>query len=394
MSILFFDPPDTRTNLLPLTYTRPISEIRVGIYKIAEKWCNYLETDYFGYQTEDYLSKKFPRIKVDLRTTWINATILPDTDLVEAIKALGTHEALVKENTLIAFNGESENAIINRKSHTGPFSAIQHPWEIFQLNGQEIRKDFEYIKSIRKSEQLLDPYTSVYGNDLFLEKGATIKASILNTENGPIYIGKDAEVQEGSIIRGPFCLGEGGSLRLGSKMRGDITVGPHCKVGGEVSNSVFFGHSNKAHDGYLGNSVIGEWCNLGAGTNNSNLKNTYDQVKMWNYHTLEFEKTELQFCGLIMGDHSKAGINTMFNTGTSAGVAANIFGGGFPRQIIPSFSWGGSRGFMTYDFNKAISTIQNVFGRRDIELSDEDIKIFEHIFKETSAVRSWEKTNK
>ena len=394
MSIIFFDPADSRKTLLPLTYTRPISEIRIGILKISEKWCAHLDITHFGYDTEEYLSNAFPKINADTQTLWINATVLPTNDLVEAIQALGSHEALIQKGLVLAFKGESQEAIINKKSFEGEIHAIRYPWDIFLQNGREIVSDYAFVTSNRSSYPLNDPHTKTYGEDIFIEEGTSIKAAILNAENGPIYIGKNAEVQEGSIIRGPFALCEGGSLRMGCKIRGDSTIGPYSKVGGEVSNSVIFGNSNKAHDGYLGNSVIGEWCNLGAGTNNSNLKNNYEPVKMWDYQSHQFEPTGLQFCGLIMGDHTKTGIGSMFNTGTTVGVSANIFGSGFPRQIIPSFSWGGARGFITYEFQKAVDTIKKAMGRRNIDMKEEEIEILKHVFDNTSEIRNWEKQHK
>ena len=394
MSIVFIDPADSRKTLLPLTYTRPVSELRIGILKISEKWCTRLNQSHFGYDTEDYLKDVFPKISTDFQTLWINATLLPSEELVQAIEALGSHEALLQKDMLLAFKGESRETIVNKKTFEAQIDRIQYPWDIFLQNGREIKRDYALLTSGRNSQPLNDPHTRTYGEDIFIEDGATIKASILNAENGPIYIGKDAEIQEGCIVRGPFALCENGSLRMGSKIRGDSTVGPHSKVGGEVSNSVVFGNSNKAHDGYLGNSVIGEWCNLGAGTTNSNLKNNYEPVKMWDYQSRQFEKTGLQFCGLIMGDHTKAGIGTMFNTGTTVGVCSNIFGGGLPSQLIPSFSWGGARGFMTYDFNKAMDTITKVMGRRDIELEEKERDILRHIFDNTSEIRNWQKQHK
>ncbi len=394
MSILFFDPADSRKTLLPLTYTRPIAEMRIGILKISEKWCIRLDQPHFGYDTESYLAGAFPKIDADFQTLWINASILPSDALVEAVMALGSHEALLNKDILLAFKGESQESIVNKKTFEGQIDRIQYPWDIFLQNGREITKDFALVTSNKTSQPITDPHTKTYGENIFIEEGASIKASILNAENGPIYIGKNAEVMEGSIIRGPFSLGEGASLRMGSKIRGDSTVGPYSKVGGEVSNSVVFANSNKAHDGYLGNSVLGEWCNLGAGTNNSNLKNNYEPVKMWDYQTHQFEKTQLQFCGLIMGDHTKAGINSMFNTGTTVGVCANIFGGGLPSQLIPSFAWGGARGFMTYEFQKAIDTIKKVMGRRNIEMKEEEIEILKYVFDNTADIRSWQKQHK
>ena len=393
MSIIFFDPADSRKTLLPLTYTRPIAEIRVGIFNISEKWCAQLNTSHFGYNTEDYLSQVYPAIKTDLQTIWINATVLPTAELVDAVLAMGSREALVSDNITLAFRGESKENIINKRDFEGQINTIRYPWDIFLQNGREIINDYALLDST-ESRGLDDPHTITYGDQIFIESGASIKASILNAENGPIYIGKNAEVQEGSIIRGPFALCESASLRLGSKIRGDSTIGPYSKVGGEVSNSVIFGNSNKAHDGYLGNSVIGEWCNLGAGTNNSNLKNNYEPVKMWDYESHQFEKTGLQFCGLIMGDHTKTGISSIFNTGTTVGVCSNIFGGGLPSQIIPSFSWGGSRGFMTYDFQKAIDTIKKVLERKNITINEEEIEILRYVFNNTSEIRNWQKQHK
>ncbi|MEQ8555643.1 MAG: GlmU family protein [Cyclobacteriaceae bacterium] len=394
MSIIFFDPADSRKTLLPLTYTRPISEIRIGVLTISEKWCAQLDTTHYGYDTEEYLSNVFPKIKADTQTLWINATVLPTNDLVEAIQALGSHEALMQKGLVLALKGESQDAVINKKSFEREIHVIRYPWDIFLQNGREIASDYAFVTSNRNSYPLNDPHTITYGEDIFIEEGASIKAAILNAEGGPIYIGKNAEVQEGSIIRGPFALCEGSSLRMGCKIRGDSTVGPYSKVGGEVSNSVIFGNSNKAHDGYLGNSVIGEWCNLGAGTSNSNLKNNYEPVKMWDYQSHQFEPTGLQFCGLIMGDHTKTGIGSMFNTGTTVGVSANIFGSGFPRQIIPSFSWGGARGFITYEFQKAVDTIKKVMERRNIDMKEAEIEILKHVFDNTSEIRNWQKQRK
>jgi UDP-N-acetylglucosamine diphosphorylase/glucosamine-1-phosphate N-acetyltransferase len=232
----------------------------------------------------------------------------------------------------------------------------------------------------RKSQPLNNSCRNIGKGKIFIEEGASANDTTFNTTTGCIYIGKDAEVMEGSVVRGPFALCEHSVLKMSSKIYGATTIGPHSKVGGEVNNSVVFGYSNKAHDGFLGNSVIGEWCNLGADTNNSNLKNNYANVKLWNYSGENFIDTGLQFCGLIMGDHSKCGINTMFNTGTVAGVSSNIFGSGFPRNFIPSFSWGGAQGFTTYRFEHAIETAQLVMQRRNTELTDNDKDILKYIF--------------
>ena len=270
-------------------------------------------------------------------------------------------------------------------------SQITYPWDIFRLNGSEIKHDFALLTNGKKSQPFKDPHTKTYGDQIFIEEGARVKAAVLNAENGPIYIGKEAEIQEGALIRGPFALCEYSVVNMGAKIKGDTTVGPHSKVGGEVSNSVIFGYSNKGHEGFLGNSVIGEWCNLGADTSNSNLKNNYAPVKMWDFATGRFKDTGLQFCGLIMGDHSKSGINTMFNTGTTIGVSANIFGDGFPRTIIPSFAWGGSSGFTTYQTRKAFETAELVMKRRNKALTEADKAVLSHIFEITAENRVWDK---
>ena len=271
---------------------------------------------------------------------------------------------------------------------------LQKTWQIFQFNGSEIRKDFTLLTKGRTSQPVNDPHTIVYGADqIFIEEGAKIKAAVLNAEGGPIYIGKNTEIQEGSLIRGPFALCEGSTINMGAKLRGDTTVGPFSKVGGEISNSVIFGYSNKGHEGFLGNSVIGEWCNLGADTNTSNLKNNYASVKLWDYTRGGFANTGLQFCGLMMGDHSKCGINTMFNTGTVVGVGANIFGDGFPRNFIPSFSWGGAAGFSTFTMVKFEETAKAVFGRRGLEWTPAEKEILDKVFELTKSYRIWDKTS-
>jgi UDP-N-acetylglucosamine diphosphorylase/glucosamine-1-phosphate N-acetyltransferase len=281
---------------------------------------------------------------------------------------------------------------MDRIQFEGSVTAIQKSWHIFQVNAAEIRKDYELITAGRRSEALEDPHTIVYNaSQVFIEPGAKIKAAVLNAEGGPIYIGKNAEVQEGSLIRGPFALCEGSTVNMGAKMRGDTTVGPFSKVGGEISNAVMFGYSNKGHEGFLGNAVIGEWCNLGADTNTSNLKNNYAEVKIWDYTKGGFANTGLQFCGLMMGDHAKAGINTMFNTGTVVGVGANVFGDGFPRNFIPSFSWGGASGFSTFQVRKFEETAIAVMKRRGLEYSETEKEIIQKVFDLTRHYRIWDK---
>jgi UDP-N-acetylglucosamine diphosphorylase/glucosamine-1-phosphate N-acetyltransferase len=391
MNIILFDDPAVRNELLPLTYTRPVAAIRVGILTIAEKWKNWLGLDYY-YQTEEYLQKKFQPAK-STQNLLINGAICPDSDLVDAIKALPAGYFLIQQNTLIAANNpQSEITEHNTISYQKEVVIINKLWKIFGENAAQIKSDFKRITSGRKSAPITDPFTQVYApENIFLEPGAVVRASILNAENGPIYLGKNSVVNEGSIIRGSFSLGEESQVNMGAKLRGDTTVGPYSKIGGEVSNSVIFGFSNKGHDGFLGNSVIGEWCNLGADTNTSNLKNNYDLIKLWNHASQRFEPTGLQFCGVILGDHSKCGINTMFNTGTVVDVCSCVFGEGYPPNFIPSFAWGGAKGFVTHQFEKAIATEQRVLGRRSINLTSIDQEILKTIYNSTGHYRKWEK---
>jgi UDP-N-acetylglucosamine diphosphorylase/glucosamine-1-phosphate N-acetyltransferase len=385
MNVILFD--TDRENLYPLSFTRPISEFRIGISTIKEKWEFYYND--VSVKTDDYLSEKFPE-KIEKDNLWINSSVLPNKDLVTEINSLRKGELLKKDKVIIAVHNHMFTAseLDTIDSHS-TFNKIDDLWDIFSLNGEEIKTDFKHLVISKHSETLLETNTCFGEYPIFIEKGAKVNCAILNSTNGPIYIGKNAEVMERSIIRGPFAMCNNSVLKMGAKIYGSTTLGPFCKVGGEVNNSVFFGYSSKAHDGFLGNSVIGEWCNLGADTNNSNLKNNYTEVKLWNHKTERFKKTGLQFCGLIMADHSKCGINTMFNTGTIVGVSANIFGSGFPRNFIPSFSWGGSSGFTTYKINKVFEVARIVMKRRKIEFTNTDKNILEKIFELTSKYRNY-----
>ncbi len=390
MNYILFDGP-YRDNLLPFTYTRPVADIRIGILTIREKWEQYL--DYTTTTvTEEYLSTKFPMVEFELNIM-INASYLPNMELVEMIKNLKQQEAIFKDDDVVAFYAEEAQDDIDLNAfksieYSGELLSVKHTWDIFSKNGEALQDDFELLTKNRSSQPIPSSVKTINAERIFIEEGAVVEFAILNATNGPIYIGKNAEIMEGSVIRGPFALCESAVVKLAAKIYGPTTVGPFSKVGGEINNSVLFGYSNKGHDGFLGNSVLGEWCNLGADTNNSNLKNNYAPVRLWNYTTEGFAKTGLQFCGLMMGDHSKCGINTMFNTGTVVGVSANIFGGGFPRNFIPSFSWGGSGGFSTYLTKKAFETAKVVMQRRKEDLTDEDKAILEHIFEETKKYRT------
>ncbi len=389
MNYILFDGP-YRNNLLPFTFTRPVADLRVGILTIRQKWESYLECTTTTV-TEDYLAGKFPMVEME-DNIMINASFLPNTEVVEFVKNLNYNQALFKGEDAIAFfakEGEEVNDFSSFEAieFEGDILKIEHTWDIFAKNGEAISEDFSLITKDKQSQPIPASVHTINAEHIFIEKGATLNFATLNASSGPIYIGRDAEVMEGSMVRGPFALCHNSTLKLGSKIYGPTTIGPHSKVGGEVNNSVIFGFSNKGHDGFLGNSVLGEWCNIGADTNNSNLKNNYAEVRLWDYKTEGFAKTGLQFCGLMMGDHSKCGINTMFNTGTVVGVSANIFGSGFPRNFVPSFSWGGSKGFVTYKTNKAFEVAEVVMGRRKEEFTKKDHAILEHIFEETKQYR-------
>jgi UDP-N-acetylglucosamine diphosphorylase/glucosamine-1-phosphate N-acetyltransferase len=392
MNVILFDDPIIRLDLLPFTFTRPVAMIRVGILTINEKWEKWLGTKAY-FQTQPYLQGKYPASTTSIDTLLINGAVCPDKNLVDSIRSMPTGHFLVKGQLLIAGNNPAgEMTQSNTLQYPGDVTVIDKSWKIFRENGNQIRLDFKLLTAGRKSKPFPDKHTVIYCEEnVFVEEGVTVKAAVINAENGPVYLGLNSIVQEGALIRGPFALCEGGHLNMGAKVRGDTTVGPFSKVGGEISTSVLFGYSNKAHDGFLGCSVLGEWCNLGADTNTSNLKNNYDQIRLWNHGTGGFEDTGLQFCGLMMGDHSKCSINTMFNTGTVVDVSANIFGEGFPRNYIPSFSWGGSGGYTTYKIDKALETAGRVMARRNIPLDKVEQEILIAVYKMTAVTRVWEK---
>ena len=389
MNYILFDGP-VRNQLLPFTYTRPVADIRVGILTIREKWEQYLKTTTTTV-TEDYLSDKYPMVEME-ENIMLNAAYLPNPELIELVTSLEKNQAIFKDEDVIAFfTTEAEEDIDFDKFDAIEFDndilKIEHTWDIFSKNGEAIQQDFDLLTKERTSQSIPSSNNVIAPENIFIEEGAKLEFTTLNASSGPIYIGKNAEIMEGSIIRGPLALCDDATIKLGAKIYGPTTVGPFSKVGGEVNNSVLFGYSNKGHDGFLGNSVLGEWCNLGADTNNSNLKNNYAEVRLWDYDTERFARTGLQFCGLMMGDHSKCGINTMFNTGTVVGVNANIFGSGFPRNFVPSYSWGGASGFTTYLTKKAFEVAEVVMSRRNIEFTDQDKAILEHVFEETKKYR-------
>jgi UDP-N-acetylglucosamine diphosphorylase/glucosamine-1-phosphate N-acetyltransferase len=358
----------------PLTLTRPVGNLRMGILTNDERWKLYLSDAEIGFNTEKYLSGKFGSIENAVR---VNAAVIPNEDIVAAVMHLEDNTALYLNDIFLAENGQATEKI----QFKGEVPVIlENRWDLFQKNDLVLKADFELITSGRKSQKLSRTNTVIGSSELiFLEEGAKVEASILNTTNGPIYIGKDAEIMEGSIVRGPLGMCEHSALKLGTKIYGATTLGPHCKVGGEVNNSVFQAYTNKGHEGFVGNSLIGEWCNLGADTNTSNLKNNYGNVSTYSFETEKEEKTNVQFMGLTMGDHSKCGINTMFNTATVIGVSCNIYGADFPPKFIPSFSWGGSAGFVPFKFEKAVEYANNMMDRRGLKLSEEEVEIMRNL---------------
>jgi UDP-N-acetylglucosamine diphosphorylase/glucosamine-1-phosphate N-acetyltransferase len=395
MNYILFD-DDAWENLLPLSYTRPVSEVRIGIMTLKDKWelllqkkCNNL--------TQEYLQEKYP-FKITDDNVLINSSILPTAEIVEAIKKLQLNEALIYRSLLIAVRLNKEKLVdfwygdvsrYNQILFEPTVYIIEYPWNVFSLNDRALRDDFELLTKNLKTEFISKTNHVINEQDIYIAPSAKVEFATLNASTGPIYIDEDAEVMEGTLIRGPFYLGKHSTTKLGAKVYGATTIGPYSKVGGELNNVVILGYSNKAHDGFLGNAVIGEWCNIGADSNNSNLKNNYALVRMWSYKEERFVPTGLQFAGLVMGDHSKCGINTMFNTGTVIGVSANIFGAGFPRNFIPSFSWGGAAGFTTYAPKKAFETMELVMQRRQIELSQTDKDIIKKVFSLSEKYRKF-----
>lgn len=390
MNYILFDGP-IRNALLPFTFTRPVADILIGIMTIRQKWEARLGSTITTI-TEEYLSTKFPMVEME-ENVMINAAYLPNDTLAELVSDLKENQAIFKGDDVIAFFTTENQEEVDFDAYeiiqyNGDALTVEHTWDIFSKNDAAIREDFIYLTEDRKSQPIPKSVNVIAPENVFIEEGAKLEFVTLNASTGPIYIGKNAEIMEGTVIRGPFALCENAQVKLNAKVYGATTVGPGSRIGGEVKNSILFANSNKGHDGFLGDSVLGEWCNIGADSNNSNLKNNYEEVKLWSYETEGFAKTGLQFCGLMMGDHSKCGINTMFNTGTVVGVSTNIFGSGFPRNFVPSFSWGGAGGFTTYVTKKAFETAKLVMGRRNIDFDETESAILEHIFEET---KKWRK---
>lgn len=395
MNYILFD-DETRYQLLPFTHTRPVADIRCGIMTIRERWEHFIGLT-TSTLTEDHIQALFPLVSTS-DNVFINGSVIATEELWNKIKSLKPQEQLVHKNIIIA-SRVTDTAVkfgktlsidtsLNDIEYHGEFIQISHPWDIFSYNEQVLIADFNLLTKGRESQKMPEHVTVVGSEHIFLEEGAVINAGcIINATTGPVYLGKNAELLEGVMIRGAVAICDNAVVKMGAKIYTGTTIGNNCKVGGEINNVVFFANSNKGHDGYLGNAVIGEWCNLGADTNCSNLKNNYDKIKVWDEYNFKSIQTGLTFCGLLMADHSKCGINTMFNTGTVVGVSANIYGGSFPEKFIPSFAWGGSEGMTTYKLEKAMETAERMMSRRNKTLSEQEIKMFETIFALTEKQR-------
>ena len=393
MTLIFFD-DQARETLLPLTFTKPVCEIRVGILTIGEKWQKYLNTEEKGCKTADYLQQKYP-FRSSSDNLFINGSICPDEELLEAVDKLKDGQVLVKDAVLIAARVHEAGlehfdvhhfAGHETVSYGNDFTRIVYPEHIFGFNPREIRKDFALLTKGRTSAPISSTNT-ILGDQIFAEEGFEAECSVFNATFGPMYFGKNSQVWENSAIRGSFALCDNSQVKMGARIYSGTTIGPYCRVGGEINNAVLQAYSSKGHDGYLGNSVLGEWCNIGADSNNSNLKNTYAEVRLWDYQNENFRKTGMQNCGLIMADHAKCAINTMFNTGTVVGVSANVFGAGFPRHFVPDFSWGGAQGFSVYSLNKMFETAEKVFERRDKVFDETEKAIITKVFELTEKYR-------
>lgn len=377
------------SSLRPLTFTRPVADLRIGILTITEKWEKSLQAT-AGWLTAPHLSAKYPALVEN--NLLINGSVCPDDQLIEAVLNLKPQQVLLSGTIIIAAkpeDGKSHN--FDRSEYTKiPYAAelvqIVFPEDIFKNNDAELRKDFSLLTAGRTSQKLSSTNTFL-GDNIFVEEGATAECSTFNSLKGPIYLGKESQVWEGVNIRGSFALCDHSDVKMGTKIYGQTTIGPFSRVGGEINNSVIWGYSSKGHEGYLGNAVLGQWCNIGAGSNNSNLKNNYAEVRLWDYESENFRKTGMQFCGLVMADHAKCAINTQFNTGTVAGISANIFGAGFPRNFIPDFAWGGAHGFDVYTLKKFFETAEKVFERRSKVFDQQEKDLLTAVFELTQQFR-------
>ncbi len=386
-NIILADNAEARLNLLPLTFTRPIARLLTGLFTIEERWQRYLPGDY-SYLTADYLSEVFPFRASGDDNLIIDSRVIADRQLSEAVSALQMGEGLMAGDVLVARRGAVDGEAAILREYDGQVTVINRPFDVFLTNGAALESDFAEVTRGRASQPV--PQSCMVIGDvsrLFIEEGATVSGAVINVETGPVYIGRGATVMEGACMRGPIAILDHSTVNMGAKIYGATTIGPHSKVGGELNNVVILGYSNKAHDGFLGNAVIGEWCNLGAGCTASNLKNDYTEIKLWNYASRRFQRSGLQFCGLIMGDHSKGGINTMFNTATVLGVGVNVHGTGFPRNFVPSFSDGSAAGFSEQSLQKFLDVATRVMARRDRTLGDAEVRMYEALYSLTETYR-------
>ncbi|MHB1922933.1 MAG: putative sugar nucleotidyl transferase [Chitinophagaceae bacterium] len=379
-NIILVDHPIIREKLYPFSLTRPIGEFRIGITTLSQKWEHFLKGP-VSFLTSDYLQEKYPA-HLGADNYFIFSHCLPSSDLIDSILDLGPNESLYQDGEWIAYRGKSlkDRETSRQKPYLENLSQLTFPYQIFQLIDHFLREDFQILTKNRFSQPISATNQILGRENIFLEEGVYLECSVLNATQGPIYIGANAQIMEGCLIRGPFSLGNHGVLKMGTRIYGATSIGPHCVAGGEIKNSMFFGFSNKSHDGYIGDTVIGEWCNLGADTNSSNLRNNMGRVKIWNQHLGSYTDAGDK-CGLIMGDYSRSGISSMFNTGTVVGVSCNIFGGDFPPKHIPSFSWGGASGWMQYQLDKAVADANAWKSLKGVKQSLMDEKILRSVFE-------------
>ncbi|WP_341664331.1 putative sugar nucleotidyl transferase [Blattabacterium cuenoti] len=390
MNFILYDGIEWK-KLFPITLTRPVSEIRLGLFTIKERWEKYIGKTAYDIITQPFLSKKYSKKKDSYfeNMLFINSSFLPNEELIQFLFSLKENETIFFKEKMIAFK---KNFLVKKdifslsKKCTKTYYVkqvihIQYPWEIFTNNEIILKEDFMFFTKGKKSFSLLGNNHVLCKNKIFLEEDIKANNVVLNAQFGPIYIEKGVEIMEGSVIRGPVSIGKSSILNVGSKIYGGTTIAPFCKVGGEIFNSVIFSYSNKVHDGFLGNSILGEWCNLGAGTNISNLRNDYKKVTVWNYEKKDFFPTNLQFFGIIMGDHSKSAINTQFNTATIVGVSNSIFGYGFPPRYIPSFYLGGIQSKKRISFHQICETSEIMMNRRNRNFSVLDKKILKYLYQ-------------
>ena len=388
MHIRLFNGKD-REHLLPFVYLRSVADVFMGALSFQDRW-KQLMTDSVSVETADSLRES----EESTPDRCVLAALIPTTSFVEAVQALAPNQKLVCDDLLLAYHGELPSNDPNLQSYQSifidqsAFTYIQHSWDIFLCNAHALKHDIPLLSKNRISNAISDTNLTIGDGSIFIAPQVNMEGVTLNTTEGPIFIDEGATIMEGCLLRGPLYVGKNSVIKMGAKVYANCSVGPSVKVGGEINNVVFFGNSNKGHDGFLGNAVIGEWCNIGAGTSASNLKNDYGLVRVWDYASGNFTKTDLQFCGLLMGDHSQCAIQTTFNTATVVGIGCNLFGLGFPRQFIPSFSRGGAQGFTENRLDKVIETAKAMKKRRGVDFTSADSDRLEAIFEKTASFRN------